>query len=104
MTVTITWVIESMQTVPSVDGHTNVVVSANWRCIGVDGNYSASNYGSVTFASPGNPFTNYADLTQAQVLGWVWTSGVDQTAVEASVTSQVELLVNPPVIVLPNPW
>ena len=103
MTVTITWVIESMQTAPSVDGHTDVVVSANWRCIGVDGAYSASNYGSVSFAAPGNPFTNYADLTEAQVLGWVWET-VDKTATEASVTSQVELLANPPVVTLPNPW
>ena len=104
MTVTITWVIDSMNTATSLDGHDNVVVSANWRCNGVDGEFSASNYGSVNFAAPGNPFTQYDDLTEEEVLQWVWDSGVTKSIIEASVTAQVELLVMPPVVTLPNPW
>jgi hypothetical protein len=57
----------------------------------------------VTFAG-GSDFTPYADLTQDQVLGWIWTAGVDKVNVELDLASQIELQVNPPVVVLPLPW
>ena len=103
----ITWIIEYMDVATQpIDGQTQVVLTAGWRCIGTDGTYSASNYGSCSFPQPttGGQFTPYAQLTQDQVLGWCYANGVNQTEVEASVTQQVATLANPPVVNPPLPW
>jgi len=107
MTTTIAWTIDWMQaSAQTINGFTEVVLSAGWRCTGTDGAYSASNYGSCSFPQPttGGQFTPYAQLTQAQVLGWCYENGVDQTATEASVTQAVANLANPPVVQPPLPW
>ena len=98
------WKIESMVVKP-VDGSlTDVVVTACWRCTAVDGEHSASNYGSMGFASPSGDFIAYPDLTEADVLGWCWANGVDKDAVEANVARELADLVNPPVVDKPLPW
>ena len=104
---TTTWSIDWVQaSTQEINGFTEVVLSAGWRCTGVDGEFSSSAYGSVSFPQPeeGGAFTPYADLTLEQVLGWVWDNGVDKDATEISVTAQVENLVNPPTITPPLPW
>jgi hypothetical protein len=52
----------------------------------------------------GTTFTPYADLTQEQVLGWVWDNGVDKDATEAAVQQQIDYQINPPVVTPPLPW
>jgi hypothetical protein len=37
-------------------------------------------------------------------LSWCYANGVDQAAIEANVTAQIEAQINPPVVVLPLPW
>lgn len=104
------WTINYMDTKPSEDGLTNVVVSCQWGLSGTDGTYTASNYGYTNFAAPqAGDFTAYANLTQDQVLGWVWSApsengGVDKTKAEEGIASQIEQQKNPPTVVLPNPW
>jgi hypothetical protein len=100
----ITWKIESMVVKPVDGSHTDVVVTACWRCTAVDGDHSASNYGSMGFASPTGDFIAYPDLTEADVLGWVWANGVDKAEVEANVAAELVALANPPVVVKPLPW
>ena len=46
----------------------------------------------------------FADLTQAQVLGWIWANNVDQTATEAAVQGQIDGQINPTVITPVLPW
>ena len=104
MSATITWIIEYMDCKPTEGSYTDVVVTAGWRCNGVQDAYTATNYGSASFPMPEGTFTPYDQLTQEQVLGWCWASGVDQTAVEASVQSQIDNEINPPVIQPPLPW
>jgi len=104
---TITWQIEYMDVSSQpIDGQSEVVLTAGWRCVGVNGDYTASNYGSCSFPQPttGGQFTPYAQLTQAQVLGWCYENGVNKTETETSVTAQVAALVNPPVVSPPLPW
>jgi hypothetical protein len=110
MSATITWVIEWMQTTPTTATPPETVITAGWRCNGAETagtpavNYTATSYGTATFPAPEGTFVPYADLTQAQVLGWCWANGVDQTAVEASVQGQIDNQINPPVIQPPLPW
>lgn len=89
-----------------VEGFDEVVLTAGWRLTGTEGEYTSSAYSSASFPQPqeGGEYTPYADLTEEQVLGWVWDNGVDKDAAEASVTAQVEALQNPPVVQPPLPW
>ena len=108
MSATITWVIEWMQTTPTTATPPETVITAGWRCNGAETantvDYTASNYGTASFPMPTGTFTPYADLTQAQVLGWCWANGVDKDATEASIQSQINSQINPTVIQPPLPW
>lgn len=107
MATTLTWSINWMKaSTQEINGHSEVVLDAGWTLTGTDGEYTTSAYSSVTFPQPeaGGAYTPYAGLTQDQVLGWVWQNGVDKDAAEASVTAQLELLINPVVVTPPLPW
>ena len=98
------WKVESMVVKPQEGSYTDCVVTATWRCTAVDGEHSASNYGSMGFASPSGDFIAYPDLTEDTVLGWIWASGVDKAEVEANVARELDAQVNPPVVAKPLPW
>ena len=99
------WKIETLW-VQKIDGDlSNVVVTAAWRCSATDGQYTGSVFATVSFQAPAaDNFTPFEDLTQEQVLNWVWTNGVDKTAAEAAVAQQIEQQKNPPIITPPLPW
>ena len=101
---TILWLIERLLVKPVEGSETNVVITADWRCNGTDETYSGTCYGSCSFQPPSGSFTPYEDLTQEQVLQWCYENGVDQSAIEANVTLQIENQINPPVLTLPLPW
>ena len=102
--ITINWIIERLLVKPTEGSLTDVVITADWRCNGTDGTYSGTCYGSASFQPPSESFTPYEDLTEQQVLDWCFANGVDQTAIEANVTAQIENQINPPVIAPPLPW
>ena len=104
MSATITWVIEWMQTTPTTATPPETVITAGWRCIGVQDAYSATSYSTTSFPAPEGTFTPYDQLTQEQVLGWCWANGVDKDAIEASVQTQIDNQINPPIIQPPLPW
>jgi hypothetical protein len=108
MSATITWGIEYMQCKPTEGSYIDVVITAGWRCQGVETvnnlGAGASVCGTASFPIPEGSFTPYADLTQDQVLGWCWANGVDKFAVELSVQQQIDNQINPPVVQTPLPW
>jgi hypothetical protein len=111
MSTTITWVIEWMQTTPTTATPPETVITAGWRCNGVQEGvvypqvpYTATAYSTCSFPMPEGSFTPYADLTQEQVLGWCYANGVDKEATELSVQQQVENQITPPVVQPPLPW
>jgi hypothetical protein len=101
---TILWIIERLLVKPTEGSLTDVVITADWRCNGTDETYSGTCYGSTSFSPPTGEFTPYEDLTQEQVLNWCYENGVDQAAIEANVTQQINDQINPPVVTLPLPW
>ena len=101
---TLSWIIERLLVKPTEGTLTDVVITADWRCNGTQDQYSGTCYGSTSFAPPSESFTPYEDLTQDQVLNWCFANGVDQKAIEANVTAQIENQINPPVIAPPLPW
>lgn len=100
---TYTWSIEAMQVKPELDGHTDVVVGATWECVAVDGNYHEKACGGTAMGPVQPEFTPYADLTQEQVLGWVWVQGPSQAEVETSLAASITQQQSKP-IELPLPW
>jgi hypothetical protein len=86
---TITWKIEQLDRLTS-DGF---VTTAHWRATAVDGDYSASTYGTTGWQA-GTPEIPYANLTEATVLAWVWEN-LDKAAIEANLTAQIDALKNP---------
>jgi hypothetical protein len=101
---TILWIIERLLVKPTEGTLTDVVITADWRCNGTQDNYSGTCYGSASFAPPSGEFTPYDQLTEAQVMDWCFANGVDQAAIEANVTQQINDQINPPVIAPPLPW
>ena len=111
MSATITWRVGTMECYPTYQQEKDVVFTVHWDCLGsetVSGStYNGRVYGAtgVTYHS-GSDFTPYNQLTQDQVLNWVWESlGTDQkTNYENSVQTQINNQINPPVVILPLPW
>jgi len=101
---TILWIIERLLCKPVEGSLTDVVITADWRCNGTQDQYSGTCYGSCSFQPPSGEFTPYEDLTEAQVLNWCYANGVDQAAIEANVSLQIENQIHPPVVTLPLPW
>ena len=108
-TITYVWNIVAMDCIPSVDNLTDYVVTAHWTLTGTDGaDHTGSVYGTVSFeVNPDKPdYTPYADLTLAEVVGWVQgVLGAEQVAAyEANVATQIENQINPPIVQPPLPW
>ena len=90
------WTIATLES-NKADGGVTV---AHWRCnseetVG-DVTYTASAYGTCGFSpdASADGFVAYADLTEADVLAWVWDS-VDKDATEAALASKIEADKNP---------
>lgn len=101
------WIIERLDCYPERDGETDVVFTVHWRLNAQDGEYSASGYGTIGLTyDPAAPFTPYASLTEAQVVGWVQAAlGAEQIAqMEAALAQAIAAQINPPVVSPPLPW
>jgi len=86
---TITWKISQLDRQTS-DGF---ITTAHWTASAVDGEYSASIYSTCSWT--GTPSTPYAQVTEQEVLGWCWASGVDKEATETALAAQINLQKNP---------
>ena len=62
------------------------VTTAHWTVTATDGDFSASAYGTCGF--DGELTTPYEELTEAQVLEWVWGQ-IDKAEVESNLTAQI---------------
>jgi len=92
MAVTYTWTIPTCEH-DIASGGINVI---HWRCTGVDGDNSASSYGTVGLTPDASSpdFVAYADVTEAMAQGWVWDS-VSQDDTEAAIADKIDAMANP---------
>lgn len=107
--ITMTWDVTAMDCYPQADNETDVVFNVHWTCAGsqVSGGktYTGSVYSTCSVPLSGaGPFTPYDQLTETQVLGWIWANGVDKFATESAVATQIANAINPPVVTPPLPW
>ena len=102
---TFTTTVTQMFTLPQEAGQTDVVVNVQYLVTGVDGAYTANIGFSQQFTiQQGEAFTPYADLTEAQVVGWADPQTVSN--MQACVQGQIDSMINPPVSPSsqPLPW
>lgn len=65
------------------------VVTVHYRVNAVDGDYSASSYGTVGYTQEEGDFTPYENLTEETVIGWVQES-VNAAEIEAGLSANIE--------------
>jgi hypothetical protein len=99
----VTWTISTLER-NSDDG----VIVAHWRAsdsevVGED-THSGSSYGTCGFTpdSSADGYTAYADITEAQAIGWV-KDDVDADAIEASIAAQIAES-KAPAVSVGTPW
>lgn len=99
MAISYNWQIVTMDRLTS-DGF---VVTVHYNVSAQDGDYNANTYGTVGYTEqPGETYTPYDQLTEAQVVGWVQES-LGKDTVEASLATQIEAQKNP-VTASGTPW
>lgn len=104
---TYTWVISQLECYPQHEGHTDVVFTVHWRRQATDGTHMADIYGSQAVTlDPDAPFTPFAQITKAQVEGWLEDAmGEERIAeLDANLDKQIEDQINPPVVRPALPW
>jgi len=107
----VTWTISTLERNSSDDG----VVVAHWRAsdsevVGTGDDavtHSGSSYGTCSFTpdSSADGYTAYADITEAQAIGWVKDSMGEEavTGVEDSIAAQIADS-KAPALAIGTPW
>ena len=90
MATTYTWNVVQMDRLTS-DGF---VVTVHYTVNAVDGEFTASTYGTVGYAQEDKSYTPFASLTKEQVIGWVKES-LGQETVETALAAQIDAERNP---------
>ena len=97
------WSISNLES----DTETGGVITVHWRCTAADGEHSGSSYGTCGFTpdSSASGYTAYADITEAQAIGWVKDSMGEEavTGVEDSIAAQIADS-KAPAITTGTPW
>ena len=96
-----TWTVSTMERTLTDGALSDVVTTLHWQLIDSETVdeivHSGRCYGTVGLGEPGDSFTPYADITEAEAIGWCKAAlGDDQVAAyEESVANQIALEKNP---------
>jgi len=87
-----TWTISTLERELSDGG----VVVAHWRATAVDGDFSASSYGTCGFTPDpsSSDWVDYDSISEELALSWCWAE-LDKDAIEASLSANIEAQKNP---------
>ena len=106
MTTTYTTTVTNLYTVQQPDP--NYVVNVLFTVTGTDGEHTASIDGNIQCAVEADKsnFVPYAQLTEADVIGWINAATDNQANYYANIDGQIESQINPPVSPenTPLPW
>lgn len=100
-----TWVLpqDCMVTAKSLDGNSDVVVTINAYRMITDGDNSTQTNVSLGLTPPTEGFVPYDELTQKIVEGWL-NAGLPVDEIDARLVEQLDNIINPKTVVLPNPF
>ena len=99
------WVIpqDAMVTAKQIGTEVDVVIQVNTFRMITDGTTSTQIPVCVGLTPPTEGFVPYQDLTQEIVEGWL-NSSTDLAALDAELAIQLDNIINPKTVVLPNPF
>lgn len=103
---TYNWTINALDAKISHDSNDNVINTIHWGYSAVDNDDAtkvASSIGTHSVVYDADNFTEYADITEANVIAWL-EAGLDVEAMKASLDSQIELQKAPVDITFSNPF
>jgi hypothetical protein len=92
------WVVAQLERQASDD----FVTIVHYRVTAIDGEYTASTYGTVGYTQESETFIPFADLTEATVVGWVKES-LGEDTVQDALASQIEAQ-KAPASIAGMPW
>lgn len=95
------WSVTKLE-VTTYEGLTDVVISVSWSVTDTQQGITETFSGVTLVEPPSDNFTPYNQLTEAQVLEWVFKK-VSQSGTEALVTQRIQDKITP-VIDPPLPW
>lgn len=105
--VTYIWNFNPLESYPTASGETDVVFLVHWQLYGVTGSYQGSCIGTQNVSyETGSVFIPFNELTYNTVYNWMTASmGEEQmNRYTASVYTQIENQINPPVLIQQAPW
>ena len=70
------------------------ITTVHYVVSAVDGDFTASTYGTISYTQESDKFVPYDQLTEAMVVGWVQTA-LGKETVEASLEGQIEAQKHP---------
>ena len=114
MTTQYTWTISALDAYPTTP-QPDCVVNVHWQCVATSDQTHTVNGQTVPYTAriystcpidynPNEQYIPYANLTQAEVLAWIYGNGVDQTATQTALDSMIENQINPTVVSPALPW
>lgn len=89
---------------PQSSEYEKVVHFVGWSCTAAIGLKTQTRYSEHILPSPIDGFTPYEQLTEDQVLSWLWASGVNKDAIESNLTQTLTSMPDPVSVSLPLPW
>jgi len=102
MTATFNWTISTLERDLLPEEMAGAVVTSHWRVTAEqsegDETYTATAYGTQGYTpDPSSEFyISYDDLTESDVLGWLWAQAEDwKTDMEASLQAQIDAKITP---------
>ena len=86
MAVTYTWSVANTERNLS-DGGITII---HWTCTGVDGDYTASSYGTTSheYDADAADFVAYDNVTEADAIGWA-KAALDVSAIETAIEDKI---------------
>ena len=103
---TYNWTINALDAKISHDSNDNVINTIHWGYSAVDNDDAtkvASSIGTHSVVYDADNFTEYADITEANVIAWL-EAGLDVEAMKAGLDAQIALLKAPVDITFSNPF
>lgn len=98
MAITYTWKVTNLKKIESVDGLSNVAVHARWTRTGVDENgHEGTFQGATPLRLPesgSGTFTDWNDITEAQVIEWIKGEVASNHGYEDHIVSQIMKQIN----------
>tara|TARA_A100001391_G_scaffold192573_1_gene166918 strand:- start:1327 stop:1683 length:357 start_codon:yes stop_codon:yes gene_type:complete len=94
MAITYKWTINALDAHISHEGKSNVVYTVHWGYSGSEGDHTVNTIGTFNAEFDKDNFTEYADLKESDVIGWLEV-GMDVDSMKESIKNQIDVLKTP---------